>query len=713
MLLALLSAFQLAAAQPAVYNGRLGQTAVAIPKIEATIVVDGRLDEAPWASAAILNGFSLYQPADGRPAPDSTEVRVWYSSAAIHFGIRAYADPATVAVTLAERDRIGSDDNVELHLDTFRERNRAFVFIVNPLGIQADGTKSEGGGFIPGSNVGPGQNDLSADFVWDSRGHITTWGFEVEMRIPFASLRYPSLPVQTWGLQVVRKVQRNGYEETWTPARRASASFIAQSGTLEGLTGMRHGQVVELNPELTNTTRGAACCAPALDRWSYSSNPELGGNARWAMGSNFVLNGTIKPDFSQVEADATQVAADERFALFYPEKRPFFVEALDQFNVPNQLVYTRTIVQPDAAVKLTGKLARADVALLSARDQGRFVDIVRLRQAIGEQSQAGLLYSDRVGEGRTNRVVGADTRIVFGRIYYASLQAVQSFSSANGLTTAGPMWEAVVDATNRGWGFHYNVLGIHPDFRTDNGFVPRTGYVRPNAANRFTWYGKPGAVAERFNVFLNANGIWKYDDFFRAHSLLEDAAFAQMQLTLRGGWSVGMTPRIGSFAFDPANYGSYAGGFTPSDRISTATSTFSVATPQFQKFNASASTNVGNDVDFLETSRVRRVDYNASLDLRPSDRLRVNATYLATSFRRRSDGQRSAFARIPRFRMEYQLGRPLFVRVVSQYTATRREALVDPRTGAVIVLGSGPSTTTSSNVLRTDWPFAFAKIFPI
>ena len=711
MLLPLLSAFQIAAAQvpvPAgVYNGQLGQTSVAPPRIDTTIVVDGRLDEPVWSRAAILTGFSLYAPVDGRPAPDSTEVLVWYSPTAIHFGIRAFADSGTVAATLADRDRISSDDNVEIHLDTFHERNRAFVFIVNPLGIQADGTKSEGGGFIPGSNVGPGQNDLSADFRWDSRGRVTAWGYEVEVRIPFAALRYSSADTQTWGLQIDRHVQRNGYEETWTPARKASASFIAQSGTLTGLTGMIHGQNVELNPEFTNTTRGAACCAPTLDRWRYSSNPQLGGNVRWAMGSNFVLNGTIKPDFSQVEADATQVAADERFALFYPEKRPFFVEALDQFNVPNQLVYTRTIVQPDAAGKLTGKLGRADVALLSARDQGRLVDIMRLRQAIGEQSQVGLLYSGRTGQGRNNNVVGLDTKLVFGRIYFAQFQAVQSVTSESGVTTSGPMWEAVLDATNRAWGFHYNVLGIHPDFRTDNGFLPRVGYVKPNAMNRFTWYGRPGALAERFNLFLNTNGLWRYDDFLHARSLLEDAASANMQLTLRGGWSVGMTPKIGSYAFDPADYASYAGGFVPSDRIAIGTTSFSVSTPQFQKLNASVSTNVGNDVDFLETSRVRRLDYTASLDLRPSDRLRVSTTYQTTSFTRRSDGQRSAFARIPRLRVEYQLARPIFVRVVSQYTATRREALIDPRTGAVIELASGPSTATATNVLRTDWLFSY------
>ena len=417
----------------------------------------------------------------------------------------------------------------------------------------------------------------------------------------------------------------------------------------------------------------------------------------------------MRPDFSQVEADATQVAADERFALFYPEKRPFFVEALDQFNVPNQLVYTRTIVQPDGAVKLTGKIGRADVAVLSAFDQRGItpngdrplVDIVRLRQGIGEQSQVGLLYSDRVGGGRANRVVGADSKIVFGGIYFAQFQAVQSFTTLNGTSTSGPMWEALIDATNRAWGFHYNILGIHPDFRVDNGFVPRTGFVKPNIANRYTWYGRQGAVAERFNAFVSVNGLWRYDDFFHTQSVLEDAASAMMQLTLRGGWSVGATPRVASFAFDPVNYRNYT-RFIPSDRITAVTSSFSVATPQFQKFSASVGTNVGNDVDFLETSRVRRVDYNASLDPRPSERLRIGATYVSTSFARRATGEQSAFARIPRLKAEYQLARPLFVRVVSQYTATSREALVDPRTGSTIMLASGASRPSASNTLRSD-----------
>src|SRR5947209_20202400 len=246
-----------------VYNGRANQTAVRAPRSdrrEDDIAIDGSLDEPPWNDAALLTGFSLYAPIDQRPAPDSTEFLVWYSSSAIYFGIRAFephGGGGGVHATLADRDRVSGDDNVEIHLDTFHEQRRAFVFIVNPLGVQADGMKSEAGGFIPGSNVMPGQNDLSADFLWQSKGHVRPWGFEVEIRIPFKSLRYAARDVQDWGLQIQRNVQHSGYQETWTPARKASASFIAQEGTLVRMSDMRHGQGLELNPELTSTTAGA------------------------------------------------------------------------------------------------------------------------------------------------------------------------------------------------------------------------------------------------------------------------------------------------------------------------------------------------------------------------------------------------------------------------------------------------------------------------
>jgi hypothetical protein len=727
MLIPVLAAFQLAAAQHDIYNALKGQTVAKAPAIDATITIDGRLDEPVWRRAALLTGFSEYQPADQRPSPDSTEVFVWYSPTAIYFGIRAYEPHGVVRATLADRDNISADDNIEILLDTFHEGRRAFVFIVNPFGVQADGTRNESGGFIPGSNIMPGQDDLSADFLWESKGMLTAFGYEVEIRIPFSSLRYPVANEQKWGLQIDRHVQHSGYEETWTPALKGSASFIVQQGDLSGITGISHGQVFEVNPELTSTITGAPSGTSGTG-WGYASKPQLGGNVRWGAGSNFVLNGTIKPDFSQVEADATQIAADERFALFYPEKRPFFVEGSELFNVPNTMVYTRRIVQPDAAVKLTGKLGQSDVAVLSALDAGSttatgerpLVDIVRVQRDLGGQSTAGLLYSDRVGGGRTNRIAGADLHYVFAKLYFAQFQAVMSSTSTDSGTVSGPMWEALVDRTGHNFGFHYNVVGYHPDFATDNGFVTRTGVVQPGIANRYTWYGEPGGWLERFNTYLRLLGTWRYDDFFAGQQVLEDAAAVSSQFTFRGGWNLNVNPTVASYAFDSAAYtglrASLPGGtsqpFVPLGRQGTSVVNVSLATPQYPGFTASVGATLGNDVDFFEAAAVRRADYSASLDLRPSNQLRVSATYVSSSFTRRSDGVHSAAMRIPRLKVEYQIARPLFVRVVSQYTATSREPLMDPATGRTLLVPSGtgtfvPSTQQSSNLLRADFLLSY------
>lgn len=718
-----------APSSPSIYHARDGAIDVRMPAPDtASVVIDGVLDEPVWRSAQLLTGFSLYQPVDQRAAPDSTEVLVWYSTTAIYFGIRAFEPHGVVRATLADRDRVSNDDNIELHLDTFAERRRAFVFIVNPLGIQADGTKSEGGGFIPGSNVMPGQNDLSPDFQWQSRGHVTGWGYEIEIRIPFSSLRFPSAERQRWGVQFSRKVQHSGYEETWTPVKRGAASFIAQEGWLSGMTGLTHGVDVTLNPELTNTVVGTACCGTLPSGWSYENRPRVGGNIRAGLGSNFVLNGTIRPDFSQVEADATQVAADPRFALFYAERRPFFVEGSDQFNVPNTLVYTRRIVQPDAALKLTGRIGRSNISLLSALDvpptgstDGRaLVDVLRFTRDFSDQSQAGVVYSERVSNGHMNRLAGVDVRHVFGRLYYAQVQLAGSVSRASGVPSTGALWEAVLDRTGRAFGFHYNVIGIRPDFRADNGFVARTGYVQPSISNRITLFGTPGRFFERYMVFTSTSALWRYGDFFSARSLLESKASMSNTVTLRGGWSVGLTPSINTYAFDPTAFSGLAfdngalapSPFVPAARLTALNGSLTASTPQFRKFSASAGLTTANDVDFLETSRVRRTAYNASLDLRPTSRLRVNATYASNEFLRQLDGGSSFSTRIPRLKAEYQIARPLFVRVISQYEANRREALRDYRNGRLLLVrqadGSfAASTSRRSNLLRTDWLISY------
>ena len=220
------------------YIGRENQLNVAIPRIAADVTVDGNLDEPVWQQAALLTGFSEFSPRDGIAAADSTQVLVWYSPTALYFGIRAFEPHGAVHATLADRDKIASDDNVQILLGTFHDHRQAYVFGVNPLGVQMDGTIVEQGQSLIGGltptlsgRVGP---DLSQDFVFSSRGRLTDYGYEVEIRIPLKSLKYQSGEGQSWDLNIVREVQHSGNEDSWVPAKRASTSFLAQSGTSTG-----------------------------------------------------------------------------------------------------------------------------------------------------------------------------------------------------------------------------------------------------------------------------------------------------------------------------------------------------------------------------------------------------------------------------------------------------------------------------------------------
>src|SRR5690606_38196345 len=235
-----------AATTRAVYHGREGRIEITPPRIEAELTIDGRLDENAWASASLLTGFSQFTPLDGIAADDSTEVLVFYTEHALHFGIRAFEPHGSVNATLAERDRITGDDYIQIILDTFNDRRRGLVFLVNPLGVQGDGTFADASG-----------TDLNPDFLFESRGRLTDDGYEVEIRIPFKSIRYQPDEVQSWGVNIVRRVQHSGQEQAWTQIQRGHPSFLGQSGRFTGLTRMNRGLVLDVNPVMTARMTGA------------------------------------------------------------------------------------------------------------------------------------------------------------------------------------------------------------------------------------------------------------------------------------------------------------------------------------------------------------------------------------------------------------------------------------------------------------------------
>ncbi len=721
---------QQAPVPPDVIEGRGGPT-VAIPRIETAIQVDGRLDEEVWAKAARLGGFSQYLPSDGRPAEERTEVLVWYSPTALHFGIVAHdREPGSVRATVADRDKLSNDDTVTIYLDTFNDRRRAFFFTVNPLGVQQDGVQTEGG-FNAGSMGGGGgwgggtwsggSVDTSPDYQWDSKGQLTSEGYVVEVRIPFKSLRYSSSALQRWGLNVRRKTQRTGYEDTWTDARRVS-SFLAQAGVVDGLHDLKRGVVTELQPVVTTASKGTLDGGTGtFTRERASFEPGL--NARFAF-TNMSIDATANPDFSQVESDAGLVTVNERFALFYAEKRPFFLEGIELFASPNQLVYTRQIGQPIAGGKLTGKIGRTSVAYLTADDdisgsatapgapRRALFNIARVRRDLGSDSTAGVTYTDRMTATGYNRVLAADSRVVFKKLYYVQGQLGGSWTGADGTASrSAPIWMGEFDRTAPRWGFNYKLSAVGTDFVSQSGYVPRSDMVNAHASNRFTWYGRRGAALESATTMFSVSRIWHYADFGHKRAS-EGEENANFNVQVRGGWQARTSLQRQFVVFDRQAYAGYMvagpdGTLTaydvPVELRGGHEYSATLTTPTFQVFNASFTASRSDVAIFPEASQGLEMRYSATLSARPSNQIRLDTTFVLSNIERARDGRQFARTLLPRAKIEYQATRSVFFRVVGEYRAERQDALLDPRTGALLYPGGVASVATRSGTLRVDY----------
>jgi hypothetical protein len=723
-----------AAAVAEVFAGRSRELDVRAPRLTDSITIDGRLDEPAWERASRLTEFTSYNPVDGRPAQDNTEVRLWYGTDALYIGLRAYAPPGTVRATLAERDRITNDDWMSLHLDTFNDRRRSFVFAVNPFGVQADGMRTD-------QSAGPGVSraalqavDLSQDYVWQSKGRVLDDGYEVEVRIPFKSIRYQMGSTQDWGLQVVRQTQRTGYQDTWAPVSRSIQAFAPQAGYLRGMNGMKRGVVLDLTPTSVTTTRGKQ----GASGWQYGTQGEAGGDVRWGVSSNFTLNATANPDFSQVETDVGQIPGDVRFALFFPELRPFFVEGSEQFDAPNRLVNTRSIVQPLGAIKLTGKIPRTDVGLLSALDApsaGRdgttspLFNIVRLRRDIGDQSTAGIVFTDRQEGARFNRVAGFDTRLQYAKVYSSEFRYAVS-RTRDSTTRNGSLWEANSGRTGRGYGYRLSLQGFSPEFETQTGFVNRVDFVRGQLNQRFTFFGRKGGWWDQRQHFFTGNTLWNYDGFTQRRDPLESRMSLDNSMTIRGGWRVSVVPDLQIVSFDPRRYTTYAvasasGGtampFTVNGTQRTSSTTITVNTPQWKRLGATISAVAGTEPEFFETSTVRRRDFEAQVDLRPSTQVRIGTLLRYQRFVRARDGSVFSTQVVPRMRLEYQFSRALFLRFVGQFESRDRSALRDPRnerallrrtaTGSYVARGATKSLLGRADVLVSYLPSPGTVVF--
>jgi hypothetical protein len=693
-----------------VYSGDTGDLNVAIPRIEDPDVrIDGKLEEATWRQAARLVNFTQYDPVEGIPATEPTEILVFYTSDAIYFGIRARdSKPEQINARLVQRDRSAfSDDWVRITLDTFNDQRRAYVFYVNPFGIQTDGLWIEG----LRSRGGMASIDYNPDFIWDSDGRLTEDGWTAEVRIPYVSMRFRPVEVQDWGVNVAREVRRTGFKQSWAPLTRDMSNTLAQSGRLVGLRGLRPRRLQEINPVVTGKRVGYREDDVFVQE---DFDPEFGVNGRYGITQNLVLDATYNPDFSHVEADAFQLTTNERFAIYLPEKRPFFLEGTEVFESPKRLVYTRRVLDPIGGAKLTGKMGPFSLGYLGTVDEGpvttgagehnALFNFFRVKMDVGDAgSTVGALLTDRteLGGSDYNRVLGSDFRWVFRGRYTWTTQFAGSWTADVAGGQARPLFTTNLQRSGRKFSWQVRFEDIHPDFRARSGYIRRFGEVQIFGTTRFTFYGKPGALLERVGVGINGDSYFDHHEFWnRTAGPYEGEVEIHPSFTFRGDRSLSFIYRDGYFRFRPEDYDNYEvetedGSVVPFQVPEPLEHLLAFAViPRFRITNE-VRTNARfyfREVPiYSEASRGFEFQFAPGLNLRPTTALSFDFNYTYSKITRRNNDSVYSITHIPRFKLQYQFSKALMARAIVQYNLLERDVLRDPATGQPLVIYGTPS----------------------
>jgi hypothetical protein len=684
------------------FDGQALQLEVSPPRMESPgIDLDGLLLEEVWEQAAVLNGFTQYEPVEGIPSTEATEVRVFYTADAIYFGIRAFdSEPDRILARLGERDRsVFGDDWIRIILDTFDDQRQGYVFYVNPLGIQTDGLWIEGIRRREGSPSSV-SIDFSPDFIWDSDGRVTDSGWEAEIRVPYLSLRFPEEPIQNWGINVSREVKRRGFKQSWAPLTQNISSTLAQSGRLVGLRDLQPKRLVEVNPVATGKRLGDD---ESGEFARHDFEGEVGLNARIGITQILVLDATVNPDFSQVEADATRITVNERFALFFPEKRPFFLEGSEVFRTPQQLVYTRRIVDPLWGTKLTGKVGAFNMGYLGAMDESpsslfdgegeALVNLLRVRRDVGLGSTMGLLYTDRtltVG-GDFNRVLAGDARLVFMDRYTFTTQWAGSWSQNDGNQQFfKPSIFGSMARSGRAFSWDFTFHDIHPDFQADAGYLPRIGEAVAIGNLSFTRHGPVGAVMERAALGFRGEGYFHHDQFWDGERPYEAEVQLLPSFSFRGGRSVSFILRNGYYEFPVSAYSDHQvlgpGGEALPFSVPGPLSNLK-AVAMVPRLRINNSVNLNGRVYFrelpiyVEASRGVEFLVAPQLTLRPTTSLSLALDQTFSRLWRRKDDSLFSTAVVSRITSLYQFTKALSARLMVQYNLEERTALEDPLTG--------------------------------
>ena len=665
--------------------------ALSIERARGEIRVDGELGDAGWANAARASDWTEFSPRKGVAPPVRTEALLTYDDDHLYIAFTAWTDPDEIRATLRQRDEIWDDDLVAVVIDTYGDGASGVLLMANPYGVQADALFT------------PQGDDDSFDIIFRSRARITDSGYQVEMAIPFRSLRMPSRDVHTWRVNFYRRLPRSSvHEMTWAPLDTDNPCILCQSVPLTGIEGIEAGGRLELLPAVVAVQAGARE-TPGAEFDNHNPEMAAGLGAKYTMQNGWTAEATLNPDFSQVESDAAQVDVNTTFALFFPERRPFFQEGSDLFETPVDIVYTRSINDPLAAAKLTGRIgSNTRIAYLGARDEhtpwilpfeersmvlqgGRSIsNIVRVRHGFLEDSHAGLLITDRrLGGGGSGSNVSIDGSLRFATSYRLRAQLTASHTAEpvdsaltrgtahtfgseeytaafDGERFTGRSAHISLNRSARVWSFHLGYADASPTFRADNGFQTRNDFRRANASTSLSFY--PGNGIDRFTSSISGGALWS-------------TGGVRKEVWLNPGVSIWL----------PRQTHVNLGGFVSRElfrdiefdgirRLNLNISTSPAAAASFGVYIGAGRSIARNLADpALGSSR----DFSVWGSFKPVERLIIEPSWNWTRLDQ-MDGENIFEGYVLRARTSYQFTHELFARVVTQYNDFAQSFDVEP-----------------------------------
>ena len=639
---------------------------IRIPHVGRGPKIDDFVQGRPREAEKIVTNFRQRDPLDGAPSSSKTTAYLSYDDENLYVVFECEADRTTLRARMNKRDNLSGDEAVNVSLDTFHDGRRAYMFFANPLGVQMDGITSEG----------QEEDDFTFDTVWKAEGRLTSKGYIVWMAIPFRSLRFVATPGSTWGIALTRYVPNNKEFAVFPRITNKIEGYVNQFATLEGLDFNRNsrGHNIQINPYLFGANQ------KFLDdnlitagRGPLRNHNELRGgvDAKVVLKNALTLDVTVNPDFSQIESDQPQVTVNRRFEVFFPERRPFFIENSGYFETPETLFFSRRIVDPRFGARLTGKAGRWSIGALAADDRagseaGEFLDregnrasigVFRVQRDFGNNSTIGGLFTTRTIGLETNRVASVDTRWRIHKNWVFTGQAIRSDDKNPRGNNAGQSYLAEIRESGRHLTYYTTFRERTPEFRAPLGFITRADVREVTNYAAYRWRPETGPV-------LNwGPSFYSYANWDHTGRLQDWIAEIPFRVEFKG-------PTTLKYVRNEA-YEFYRGiGFRKNF------DSYFFSSDKFKRFGITANWAQGKDVNFypgsgLKPFSARSSESQLGITLRPAPGVRIDESYLYTRLAGFGGNQGVVFNNhIARSKIHYQINRRTSLRWIAEYRGT-------------------------------------------